>query len=112
MPEYYLELNDGSGRFEKVDEHVFANRKYAVDSESEERYTHNYFSVENGVTTIEFQTVKPEALAVVCRVLGVNMSVGAVTRGFYDEPTHVNFRKGRYEWLYDVKSGQRWKKAA
>ena len=112
MKACYLKLNDGTGRFEKADEYVFQNRTFAIDSLGEPRYTGDFILIhDNGFMEIAF--VGPtNAIGIICRMLGEQLPTNVCSsKGYYDEPTHIYFKRGRSEFLYDLQNGYRWKKA-
>lgn len=113
MKACYLKLNDGSGRFERVDEYVFKNRAFALDANGESRYTEDYVLVhDQGMLDINFSG-PVNSIGVICRILGEQPPTSASSsKGFYDEPEHVYFKRAKSEYLYDLHNGKRWKRAA
>jgi len=108
---FYLELNDGSGRFESVTKYVFDNRRYALDNEGNARYTDNFILVDGTSVCVTYDG-PANTLGVICRMLGQEVPKGAAVGGFYDEPEFIPFKKGQSRFLYQLETDTRWKKAA
>lgn len=113
MKECFLELCSEPGRFEQVNQFVFDSRKFALNNEGEQRYTDHYIIVhDDGSVEMNFRG-DAKVVGVICRMLGQQPPTNASSvRGFYDEPTHVRFRRGNSRFLYDLETGERWKRAA
>ena len=110
MRKYFLQLWSDLNKFENVDQHVFDNRKFALDDNGEPRYTENWFSVDNNNVEIHCAEICTGLIAGINRMLGNSVTAQGV--GKYDEPDCVNFRKGRSEYLYQCGTQTKWKKAA
>ncbi len=106
MTKFLLQLAGNELKFDVVDQHVFDNRKFAVDTKGEPRYTENYAVVDGNNLRISFNG-NSSCLGGINRILGLNGNLGQS-----DEPTHVRFSKGRSKWIYEIATGEKWKKAA
>jgi hypothetical protein len=113
MKAFYLELSDEHGRFEAVNQFVFDHRSYALNDDGNPRYTEHYIVV-NDDGSVEINYVgRVEDVGVICRMLGQQPPISACSsKGFFDEPTHVRFYCRRSHFLYDLQTGERWKRAA
>ncbi len=107
---YYLFTLDK--QIEEVNEFVFENAEHALnDSGNLPRYGHNqFFTVDdNGDITIGAVNLNANQFAAVMRILNIVPLVGSSPRGLYDTPTHIPFKKGRSQYLYDLKQEIRYR---
>lgn len=104
---YFLQLVSDEQVFEKVPEDVFKNRKFAVDAEGNKRYTDNWFSSDGATISLHLDSIPVDFLGGLTRLFSVtNQRVGR-----FDEPTHVEFVRGRSRWLHELETGKRWRAA-
>jgi len=106
MRKFLLQLASSELKFELVDQHIFDNRKFAVDVDGQPRYANNYALLDGNELKIHFEG-NAQCLGGLNRMLGLNGNLGQA-----NEPTHVRFNKGRSQWIYEVETGEKWKKAA
>ena len=106
---YYLQLT-GKTQFEQVSEYVFKNRKHALNDEGGPRYTDCYVTVAG--EDVQMVLVGNKALlSLVCRMLQVREMTGTVNGGIYVVPSHIPFSKANSNWLYEVMTGNIYKRA-
>ncbi len=110
MRTFFLQLTTDENKFENVDQHVFDNRRFALATDGQPRYTENYFTFNGQNVEIHCENISALMIAGISRMLGNGLNAAGVGR--YDEPDCINFRKGRSEYLYQIEAGTKWKKAA
>jgi hypothetical protein len=101
MKRILLQLASNELKFEAVDDHVFKNRKFAVDVDGEARYTGNYAIVDGFQATIHFDKINAQIVSGLARMLNISGNLGT-----FDEPTHVRFHKGNSKFTYDIQTGE------
>jgi hypothetical protein len=104
---FFCERTDESG-FEEVDKFVFANRKFARNGEKP-RYTENYVSVVDGEVEVVMKATTAPIMGHVARLLGAQVPSGRTD--FCQEPTHIQFTKGRSVFQYELATQTKWKRA-
>lgn len=104
---YFLQLASDADVFEKVPEEVFKDRKFAVDAEGNKRYTDNWFFSDGVTINLHLDSIPRDFLGGLTRLFGVTNN----RAGRFDEPTHIQFVRGRSRWLQEVETGRRWRAA-
>jgi hypothetical protein len=106
MKRFLLQTAANDLKFELVDQHIFDNRKFAIDGDGNPRYSENYAVSEGNRVEIHFEG-NSQCLGGIARMLNVSGNLGQA-----DEPTHVRFARGRSVWIYEVETGERWKRSS
>ena len=107
---YFLQTAVDAERFEEVPEAVFKDRKWAVDVDNNPRYTGNYFVVDGMDVNIHCDKIPVRLIGGINRMIGNGPQDSR--NGIGDEPTHVNFKRGRSSWIFECATGQKYTKRA
>lgn len=110
MTEVYLH-RVANNVWDKVDEYVYKNQKYAVEKDGSQRYNGNSIVVNSDGTIKITGTLQPASWGNVFRFLGIKEFQGSVPGGFVQEPNFVKMKKGNVVSLHEV-GGDTFRKAA
>lgn len=102
-------LRSVTGQWEEVSEYVYANRKFALTDFDEFRYDGTAVKLDGGVIHVE-GTISTKEMGPICRMLGVEVSVGALGKACIQAPTTIKFKKGRSTFLHCLATQENWVK--
>ena len=114
MPRIFIELKrqkaNGLPRFEEVDEFVFKERTHALDADGEARYTGNYFTLHETEGVEAHFSGDTRGLVVMAQLCGIKPERIERSNGLAIEPAMVKFQKGRSRFIYELATGEKFKK--
>ena len=114
--DYFVQLYDDPCQWESVPERVFVDRKFALDTDGNPRYTENWFITvkEEGEPmklSIHCDEVPVELLGMLARLYQIHTSPSSPAVGKILQPEVVLFQKGRSRFLFHCETGKRYKAA-